>query len=530
MRLALAFILLFIIAPKARALEKASAQDVLDIEAQITKKAAAEVAIAENKRARKGATFEKISELDTALYVLERERKAAYNQAMWLTLRAYGIIPFVDNDPLLPYGDSVLRSPQLGKRITWVPIFDEIGPKRRQDYKGDDAGIKVFLPRNAGNTSSDGVSRIFPGAFDSPAELASYLIHEVRHFWQNTTPGKGDDKTTAELEVEAYEEELRLLNDPENPLGYTTKIKDRQLSRLTELLEGDGKRDPGFKKRAKKERADAIRLRGGRPLPELSIVSFSAGEIDGLIQQAKAQIVIAQGDHDKRLRDSVAALAIQSCNSAGTVTQQDLDELPLPHDRGYKQNLPFPADLDSCASWLYMDIRKGSNVEEIKSRVRSRKPVIVQPAPPLPSPFTPARPLSSIFWPLREFVIGACNGTLQAAHAEHLFGTYAVHFSEDDAAVSLKYIGDRNNCEKALFQKIIEKTRSNYGRFHLTDLWVRGVVAANPPKSGTSPGDAAPPDAVPPGVVPPPEQVHPIIPIPGDPWKPRKVKHDSANK
>lgn len=537
MRCMLTLAFLFCALQNAAALHKASAQDCSDIESAISKKTAAEDEIKNQNIALKEAKGDAALELEikSKIAELKIKQKNAAEQAIWLTMRAYDIIRFEDNEPILPKGYSFLDSPEKKKRIkiTGLPIFEDNGRKELQDANGDPAKFRIVDNRIAGNTASDGISRIFPSAFDSPVELASYIIHEKRHFKQITTKGVGDKMTTAESEVEAYEEEQRLLID--DVLGYPKKIAEAQEKRLIAALFGEkGKKGQpdikGKRELAREERARADLSNGGRPFPERSIVSLPEDEIQRLIQQAKSQIVIAQDDHDRRLRDSVAVLAVQSCNSPGTVIQQDLDDLPLPHDRGYKQNLPFPADLDSCASWLYMDIRKGSNVEEIKSRVRSFKPVIVQPAPPLPSPFTPARPLSSIFWPLREFVIGACNGTLQAAHAEHLFGTYAVHFSEDDAAVSLKYIGDRNNCEKALFQKIIEKTRSNYGRFHLTDPWVRGVVAANPPKAVTPPGDAAPPDAVPPGVVPPPEQVHPIIPIPGDPWKPRKVNHDSANK
>lgn len=211
MRLILALPIMMCLIQNAAALKTAIAQDYREIEKQISAKKDAEDDIVNRNSDLNDARGNKPEErrIKTEIARLMKVRKNAAEQALWLTIRAFGIIPFVDNLPMLDEGTSFLRSKEKGKHIKWLPIFADTIELPLQDENGDPAGDRDANPNVVGNTASDGVSRILPEAFSSPEMLASIIIHEQRHFIQNITAGEGDKKTTAELEVEAYEYEWR---------------------------------------------------------------------------------------------------------------------------------------------------------------------------------------------------------------------------------------------------------------------------------------------------------------------------------
>lgn len=311
MRFFLGLSLVFGLFQNAAGLQKAHVQDYREIAARIDNARAIEVAIERKTELLASASKQKAVQLEKELEVLYDRRSTEYSQAMWLTIRAYDIIPFADNFPILDEGVSVIRSPEKGKKLTWIPVFDDFLGASVQDEFGNIVDFRYVDPRAAGNTASDGVTVMFPRAFDSPVELASYLIHEQFHFTQNTKSGNGDAKTTAELEVAAYEEELRLVRD--DILGFPEEIKTRQLARLNEVLNGKkgekGKKGVlGKRAKAKQERAEADRNRGGQPLPERSYVSHHEDQIADLVKQARTQIEMAQQEHDSRLRIAILEL------------------------------------------------------------------------------------------------------------------------------------------------------------------------------------------------------------------------------
>lgn len=509
MRLVLSLVFLLCSHRDAAAIQQASEQDQQDITSQLQVVVAAEDGIEKEKvklnEANGDAALEQ--EIKTEIARYEKMRINAHERAMWLTLRAYDIIPFVDNDPILPYGDSVLRSPEKGRRIIWVPKFEDIGDKPLQDEYGRPAGTRKFLPRNAGNTASDGVSRMFPSAFESPVQLASYLVHEVRHFWQNTTPGKGDVKTTAELEVEAYEEELKLAT--ENHLGYSREAKKAQLERLALLLNGENGK-PGFRAMAKKERAEADKLRGGKPFPERSLISHSQVEIDSLIQQAKDQIKIVQREHDDRLRETVKQLAWRSCSSPGEVTQEELAKLPKPHKGDYWMT----GGPEECHGVYAYIAQGGTDADVLKAK--SLPPQAVRPN-------IPARPVvaRTPFWPvlprLQKYAVEACRSSGPVPIDTSLTQPRPPFtFSRDiDDRTATELSAGLGNCERQLFRRLIEVIRSGQGD-RITAQWVQETAAGYRTTPGASPGRSAPPqDRVPP------DQRHPDIVIPKPPWENR---------
>lgn len=500
------FVFLFCSTQGAEALQSAKPQDYRDIEEQITKKKAAEEGLRNKNRDLNDALALRDSELERKIkleiVILEKAQKNAAEQALWLTARAYDIIPFADNEPILDEGTSVLRSPEKGKRISWLPIFEKEGRKELQDEFGNYAGFRTVGPRNAGNTASDGISRLFPAAFDSPVQLASFIIHEQVHFTQNTTRGKGDVKTTAELEVEAYEAELKLLNDSENILGYSDEIKRIQLKNPTEILDGKkgkkGEKDSiGKRKLARDERAALVRSGALLPAPERSLPSHSEEEIKRLVKEAKAQILIAQRDHDERLRNTLRRLTARSCKNPGSVTQAELNELPRPHRREFLLEDAVPVGPESCSD-VYFYLGEGGADANIL-RIKALSSSLPRTPADGPAPLHPIKPkfFRSIFPEIKEFVVAACRNARKIPYISDHYGNYSVTDSDDRTARAL--MAGQDNCAQQLFYRIIERTRANGGYFALTSDWVDGVVKANTPAPVTPPTVVAPTPAPPGG-------------------------------
>lgn len=482
----------------AGALVKAAAQDYREIGAKIRKMKAVESAIDKKNQALIKARDNEALARDITAQItrLEKQRKDVAEQAIWLTVRAYGIVDFHGNEPALPFGTSVLLSPEKGFAITWLPIFDELGVKSAQNQFGKPAGSMNFLPRNAGNTASDGISRIFPGAFDSPVELASYIIHELRHFKQNTTAGEGDKKTTAELEVEAYEEEQALMNDPGNILGYSNDIRKRQEDRLTGLLEGeDG--NPGFKALAKEQRSAADKLRGGRPLPERSLVSHSDYEISSLVKQARKQIEIAQRDHDERLRRLLRELTRRSCQNPGSVTQSELDGIPKPHLKDFIEHGEFPAESGGCASKVYFAIARDEvNAKELRRMSEMNEPVNPnQPREPATVRPNPVPQFSAVFPRLSELAVAACLSPGQAAIDTFLYSNYDFSHTGYDRDAATNIESRLEGCPQQLFRALLNTIKAGEG-WKIDRQWILNTVAAFSSGPGTTPGDSNPPVGV----------------------------------
>lgn len=373
-----------------------------------------------------------------------------------------------------------------------------------------------MLPTDWGNMASDGVARIFPGAFASPTELASVLIHEKFHFRQNITANEGDAKTPAELEVEAYKLEQGLMNDPDNVLGYTQKIRERQKSRLTDMLIEK-------KALAKKQRAQVDRARG-LPIDAFSIVSLPKDEINRLIQQAKDQIEIAQRDHDERLKRTWVDLAHRSCANPGSITQFVLDSLPRLHRRDNGGGVP--GGLGDCGTQVYILLAYEANAEQIRNASTPHvpadlgqvsKPIAVQPI---------SRPVPAVartpFWPvlprLQRYAVAACRSSGPVPIDTSLTQPRPpFKFSRDiDDRTAAELSAGLGNCEGQLFRRLIEVIRSGQGD-RITAQWVQETAAGYRTAPGASPGGGAPPR----DREPPPDRKHPDIVIPKPPWENR---------
>jgi len=188
MNYVLAAALVILALEPAAALQKAPPQDVYDIKSKIDlgnyarerSKIEFKKAADLEEKVKKNPKLQK--QLDEVYEIANQEVNAsiaAYRQALWLTIRAYDILPFADEIPIMDEGISVVASPEKGKKIVWIPMEAEYGEYIVQDALGHRLRKRREIDeRILGNTASDGVSRIFPSAFTSPGELALIINHE----------------------------------------------------------------------------------------------------------------------------------------------------------------------------------------------------------------------------------------------------------------------------------------------------------------------------------------------------------------
>lgn len=497
MRWPLALLILLGTIQEAAALKAANAQDYQDIMAAISNVTLAEEYIGRHEASLADPRSDKV-DLREKIALLREKQKIAGEQAIWLTIRAYDIIPFADNLPFLDEGYSVLRSPEKGKRMIWMPIFESNGQKQLQDQFGQPAGNRQIDSTKAGNTSSDGVSRFFPGAFEDPVRLASFILHEQIHFNQNITPGKADVKTTAELEVEAYEMELRLANHPDNLLGYTAEQRAHQIQNLVKILDGTQGQE-GKRTLALRERAAVNKTKHRLPLPERSIVSNSEEEIARLTQAAKDQILIVQRDHDDRLKNQWIELAQRTCLAPGSVRQRELDLLPQLHKREPYDAVKLLSG--SCYDRVYWNLYHGATADEIN---RIATPLVA----PNPHQRLVPRPVEAIasvtFGQILNNIAGiadtACKYRGHIPPVRDFYvpsRSYALMPGDDEAAAALK--ARLGRCEGHVFGRIYNALREGRGA-DITEQWMVAAVASVP---------AAPPPPPAPGYVTPPQGTNP---------------------
>lgn len=414
---------------------------------------------------------------------LEKERNDAYERAIWQTIRAYDILPFDQHgQPILPHGISVLSSPERGKPIAWVPVFEDIGIKSQQDERGRPAAIRIVGADVLGNTASDGVSRIHPGAFTSPAELALIINHEYRHFKQHTTRDEADVKTPAELEVAAYEEEKRLVD--QNVLGFTSEAKDYQQARLKEMIS---------KKTAlaAKERAAADR-NGGRIQAGDSYPSHPQVSIDSLIEKARAQVAISNRDHDERLLGTLADIVWRTCQIPGSVGQDELDRLQFPRDPnfGVGRNVGLVGDCLDLFSTQAGFLRLGIGLSASNLRTGMIKPAPAPPAtppirralpvPPAVKPIqpTPKTPFSDLLPSLQRLAVTACQSPGNISTRALARDSMYIRFSLTDGEIVNRLAAGLGSCERAVFDRLVGLVRAGKGPT-IDDQWLRDLAAAN---------------------------------------------------
>ncbi len=402
------------------------------------------------------------------------QRNDAREKALWLTIRAYDILSFQYGGPVFPTRTSVLRSPQNGKKISFIPVVAAVGSYAIQNEIGRRRGTETLGIEESGNFASDGVARIFPSAFSNPSALASTILHELMHFRQATTPGVGDVLTPGEFEVEAYDAQLA-----DTEAGFFP-FTDVELDAEKAYLKKNLKKK---KAQAVKERAQVNRSRGV-PIDGYSVASLRADAIKELADKARRQVQIANKDHDARLRITLLDIALRSCDGPGTISQSELNGIPQPHSPFFANDAPRPEGLEECAQvYDYLAGGGRDNAELRRVSVRPAVPAEIRPYVP-PAPATPAAPLN-IQFPFsgslprfKDYAVAAC-GTLDKVpvNTRLTLPSYPYRFESDrDTLIVNELSANLGQCERQLFGLLIDYIRSGRGS-EITAEWSQAAAA-----------------------------------------------------
>lgn len=468
MKFIFAAVLLAYASQSAQALKPASKKELKELnEIFVTIKDIGEL-IAENRADYDNASPKEKVDLNQKYLGLKEKREAPCRQALWLTIKAYDLLPFEGDRPILPQGVSSLRSPEIGTTITWVPVFEEKIPYDLQDAVGNIAFRNVHLINAAGIMASDGVSRIFPEAFTSPAALASLIYHERIHFKQFTAPSP-NMMTPAEREVAAYSAQKNVWR--KNLLGMTPDELEIEAEYLKENLEI-------HEAKAAVQRAK-VRKAKGLPIDESSIVSHSEDDIARLIQQAKNQIVIAKRDHDERLKREWTALGRRSCDSAGSVSQGELDALPRLHKREIADNVKLMTG--TCYDRAYWLLYTGGDAEALN---KLSKPIsVVNPYPrlvPRPVEVVVRTTFASKLEDLKMYAEIACKYQGRIALDKNLFVPSLPYlFSPKDEAAASSLMAGLGRCESHVFRRLFTVLQDERGH-QITGQWLIDTVNSTP--------------------------------------------------
>lgn len=411
---------------------------------------------------------ERSETFEADLLSLATERKAAYEKAIWLAIRAYDILPFRYGQPALPGGKTSLPSPEQRKqkKISWVPVFEDKQMYRIQDETGEVQVIMNMDKNDVANTASDGISRIWPEAFLSPVELASFLIHEKIHFEQFIDPQRAS-KTTGAMEVEAYKAQLRLMDN--GPLVFTADEARRHRASVNEMIS----------EKKKQIAREEFRLAQGKKLISASIKSHTDVEIDDLITRARLQVQIASKDHDERLQRALIDLTERSCENPGYVRQSELDALAAPH--GFLGNLAPPVLRNDCEKVYRYLLDGGRNAESL--RALSTRPVVPVDARPIQPPVRPAPlniriPFSGSLPSIKNYAVTACGTTDQVpVNPQMATPSFPFEFETGrDDAIAGQLSANLGVCERQLFQLLIDFIRAGKGSL-ITPHWAQAAAA-----------------------------------------------------
>ncbi|MFI5345429.1 MAG: hypothetical protein ACHQ51_03540 [Elusimicrobiota bacterium] len=354
---------------------------------------------------------------------LTRQRNLAFDKAIHLTLRAYGIVPAdADGRLISPNGRIVMRGFK-GKQAAWIPVADDNIPR----FALEPSGKAVEVPRRvyedgsepAAVTRFDGVTFMFPKSFTTPGMLALTLLHERTHFEQFTTPGKGDKTTEAEREVAAYQAELRQMNqiglsDEEkkvmnnflfgNPETGQRSILDFWKEQVLDQRSRAGWKSPWGDGRASPAYALPGKDRSDRQSQFDDLDGVVAAEIKTAAEESRA--IAKQRNDSARLKSALGDLAEKACADPESVDQAQLDAFPSGGDTSSILTGSSP-ELDSdCARTVFiyigLELAQGHELNLENLFAAAHPPTAAPLPPPLPLEPLPVRPApADPYWQAR---------------------------------------------------------------------------------------------------------------------------------
>lgn len=442
----------------------------------------------------------------------------AHNAAIAEVLKAYQLVPPITDfagdpraaevnmvaKPWFPhYSEQEKRDERTGR---WRKRTDEELKDERLKNSAVGGGVAAALTRG------DGAIQIWGQAFASPEELAITIFHETSHWLDRAAISGGyTDRVPPEVsfrsEQHAYERAASFARhlgvDPTHHDALAKRFElQADISERFHLTKEQIKANP--KKYGNWLGTDWKGQLAIAPAEqELSLADESllqkqiaAAQKEAAAQRRK-QEEIAHREHDERLKITLADLARRACEYPGSVSQSDLDELPLP----YSENLAAtaaPAAAASCSHvYLYL-AGNGRDARTVSTMVSP--PNLGAPIPQdVPSDSgTQVISFEQMLPRVRDFAMSACRSPGQARLDDGLKRPQeGILFlpSDDDSARRLETgLGE---CERLLFRRMIGVIRFGNPRA-ITDQWIADRVREYSPPAPITPPVNSPPVYSPP--------------------------------
>ncbi|MBI2789406.1 MAG: hypothetical protein HYX59_12045 [Elusimicrobia bacterium] len=188
---------------------------------------------------------------------------------------------------------------------------------------------------------------------------------------------------------------------------------------------------------------------------------------------------ISARDHDERLKKALADATRRSCEAPGSVSQAELDALPLPR-AGNLVETAWPAGAADCAHvYLYL-AANGRDARTLKA-LSSPTPDASAPAAPTPVWGTPAILFSGTFPKVKALAVAACKAPEQArVDPELTRPRESFLFLPSDDREAARAAAGLGACERKMFQRLIGVIR--YGDpGKITGAWLKERAAEYTP-------------------------------------------------
>jgi hypothetical protein len=321
------------------------------------------------------------------------ERNVAFDRAIHQTLAAYQIVPTMDGGLAMPGGRNFGVDPS--RTIYWRPVADDNVGRPAQGPNGKVIYVEPVRSRLVGKpvlgaTAFDGSSAIFPDAFTTPGALAMTLYHEKIHFDQITTEGKGDRWSEAEMELDAYDKEIkRATTMGLTPFELKYEMADATAGLRHEVAEVEKERNGfwSFMRNGSRKYAvpsarfahvpadfeeiekrfndirEAARQEGLAVRAEVDRIQKARAEAERKRQEVPPTPVeeVVPVPNPERVDSPVelaAAIATRGCRVPWSIREPDMEDLYAFHGRGITENeISSTAErLDPCARRLFFKI------------------------------------------------------------------------------------------------------------------------------------------------------------------------------
>ncbi|MBI3566281.1 MAG: hypothetical protein HY079_13880 [Elusimicrobia bacterium] len=311
---------------------------------------------------------------------LRVQQHELYNKAIAETIKLYNLVPLVTNQ-----GASGVTTKEPAH--DWAPRFMEqkhYDTKAHQWVMDEEADAR-------GLTSPDGRVRILPRGVESPATLAQTIFHETSHWLERTVSGQPLGTVDRwRGEVLAYD--LVLENAARLGIVDTTAKKRLEERRDRYRYQADHQERQGHDGKV------WLRYDADARIPEDmedSNVPGRADPIGEVVERAveERRAAVERRRSDLRLKGALGSIARRVCSDPESVTQGDLDALPMASPDFNAILWPPPPGLGKCGDDLYFTlcmVLEDSTLDLVKVREHYKAHPVEPPIfVPRPAPMIP---------------------------------------------------------------------------------------------------------------------------------------------